>query len=46
MRILVHGPIQQLSWKHRGGSGFHSRTFKQRADLPDGKRPQAGELPE
>lgn len=44
MRMLVHVLIKQLfQWPHRR-SGLHSRTFKERAYLPDSERPQAGEL--
>lgn len=42
--LLVYVLIKQLFQRPCRGSGLHSRTFKERAYLPDGEWPQAGEL--
>lgn len=46
MLLLVHVLIKELLQRSLRGSGLHSRTFKERAYLPDCKWPQAGELAE
>lgn len=42
--MLVHVLTKQLFQRTCRGPGLHSRTFKERAYLPDSERPQAGEL--
>lgn len=44
MRLLVHVLIKELLQRSLRGSGLHSRTFKERAYLPDCEWPQTGEL--
>lgn len=44
MLLLVHALIEQLFQMSCRGSELHSRTFKERAYLPDSQWPEAGEL--
>lgn len=39
MLLLVHVLIKELLQRSLRGSGLHSRTFKERADLPHSKWP-------